>query len=220
MTTASLLLFDPGAIANRTPDEELIQRVLRGDVKEFAVLMRRHAQRLYRVCRSIVPNDREAEEALEGAYLRALSQLWQFHADAPFATWLTKVAVFEALARRAPELLLVPKRRDADQPRRADSLRLLEEAIDSLPPNYRTVYVLRQVEGLSVDETAACLLLSPQTVEARLQRAQRLLEGSLPAMALDQPNEQAFRFRGRRSAQLAERVMRTRTTAGSRVTAG
>ena len=225
MTTANLFLFNAAAIGNDTPDEELVRGILAGDTEEFAVLMRRHSQRLYRVCRSVVAKDAEAEKAVQQAYLRAYRHLGQFKGDCEFVTWLTKLAIYEALMWRRPSTMslqefgegrgiamrprLVAGRRDLEeQPMNRNSASLLEEAIDSLPTNYRTVFVLRDIEKLSSGETAATLLLSRETVEGRLMRSRRMLQERLGAHVLEQPSEQVLTFRGDRSAGLIDRVVK------------
>lgn len=111
----------------------------------------------------------------------------------------------EALRRLRPQL--VSKRRDLEeQPMEPDFARLLENAIDSLPSNYRTVFVLRDIESLSADETAACLMLSREIVETRLMHSRRMLHERLRPGLLDQPAEHVFPFRGARCAGLIERV--------------
>lgn len=226
MTTASHFLFNTGAIGNETSDEELVRKVLAGAAEEFAVLMDRHSQRLYRVCRSIVADDAEAEAAVQEAYSRAYRHLEKFNRKSKFAVWLTKIAVFEALVRRrlsstalqesgtesrkAMRPQLVSKKLDSDQEAASRSDQpLFEEAIDALPANYRSVFVLRHLEALSAEETAACLLLSRETVETRLAHAMQVLEKRLRPHLLNQPAEHTFPFRGALYAALRERVMKT-----------
>lgn len=221
MTTASFFQLNAGVIGSETPDEELVRKILAGETQELEVLMHRHAQRLYRVCRSVVANDVEAEEALQVAYLRGYRRLGQFQGDAKFAIWLTKIAIHESLARRRlsstashepriamrPQLVSTPRHAD-EGPNNRDQGRLLEEAIDALPPNYRTVFVLRHLEELSAEETAACLLLSRETVETRLMHARRMLEKRLRPHVLNQPVEQVLPFRHARCIGLIGRVMK------------
>jgi len=225
MTIASRFLINTGVIGNETPDEELVRRILGGAANEFAALMDRHSQRLYRVCRSVVANDAEAEAALQAAYLRAYRHLGQFRGDSKFVTWLTKIAIYEALALRrtsstAPQEpgsepriamrpMLVSKQPDpGEELLHRGHGPLLEKAIDSLPPNYRTVFVLRHIEELSAEDTAACLLLSRETVETRLMHSRRMLQERLRAHALDQPAEHVFPYRNARCIGLIGRVMK------------
>lgn len=205
MNKANVFLLNKDVIGYKTPDEELVRNILAGAAADFKILMSRHNQRLYRVCRSVVANGAEAEAALQDAYLRAYRNLGLFTGAAKFATWLTKIAVYEAQRRLRPQL--VSKQRGEEElPKAPDSARLLEDAIDSLPSNYRTVFVLRHLEQLSADETAACLMLSREAVETRLLRSRRMLEESLRPGLLDQAAQQVFAFRGARGTRLIERV--------------
>ena len=192
----SLLASLPGlnrAAWDTIPDEEVVRRVRSGETALYEVLMRRYNLRVYRVARSILRNDAEAEDVMQDAYVRAYEHLDQFSGKASFSTWLTKIAVYEALGRlrrngRSEDLESIsdarlhgmagmteatrnPERQTYDH-----ELRLvLEGAIDALAETYRAVFVLRAVEGLSVAETAACLDVSAETVKTRFHRARHFL---------------------------------------------
>ena len=190
-------------------DEDLVAQVLDGDTAMFELLMRRHNERIYRAARAITRDDREAEDVMQQAYVNAFSNLRQFQGRAQFATWLTRIAVNEALARVRQrgryevlddELSTVESLGASDvatNPERqtfATELRdLLEWAIDGLPDGAREVFVLRDVEGLSTAETAASLDVSEDVVKTRLSRARATLRQTLldraGATAAD-----AFRF--------------------------
>jgi RNA polymerase sigma-70 factor (ECF subfamily) len=193
-------LIRPGELVDagdRLPDEEVVQRVLGGEVALFEILMRRHNRRLYRVARAIVTDEGEAEEVMQQAYFNAYTHLSQFAGRARFSTWLTKIAVYEALARaRRRERFepidegagadegemsrLVAKEPDPEQQALTGELRwLLETVIDALPEAYRSVFVLRMVEGLSTAETAECLGINEETVKTRLHRARGHLRETL-----------------------------------------
>jgi RNA polymerase sigma-70 factor (ECF subfamily) len=178
-------------------DDEVVRRVRAGDAPLFEVLMRRYNQRLYRVARAILRNDTEAEDVMQHAYVEAYLHLDQFAGRSSFATWLTKIAVYEALARvrrRGKERLSEP-RPDSDEdtmstlqsPRpdpeqqalQGEARVLLESAIEALPDAYRSVFVMRQVEGMSTAETAECLDISHEVVKTRLLRARGLLRREL-----------------------------------------
>jgi RNA polymerase sigma-70 factor (ECF subfamily) len=182
-------------------DEDVVRRVLAGDGALFEVLMRRYNQRLYRVARAILRNDGEAEDVMQQAYVEAYSHLDQFEGRAKFSTWLTKIAVYEALARvrrRARTTAATPPRSmdegeeedpmsrirsqgpDPEQQASQGELRtLLESAILALPATYRSVVVLRDLEGMSTAETAECLSLREDAVKTRLHRARALLREEL-----------------------------------------
>ncbi len=180
-------------IATEVSDQEVLERVRAGEHELYEILMRRYNQRLYRVARSILRNDAEAEDVMQDAYVRAFEHLDQFAGEALFSTWLTKIAVHEALrrARRAARVedleVMANVRSDTRDPERqaydGELRRVLERAVDALPESYRLVFVLRAVEGLSVAETAACLELGEEAVKTRLHRARRLLRQDLEERA-------------------------------------
>ena len=178
------------------PDEEIVRRVVAGDSALFEVLMRRHNQRLYRVARAILRDDVEAEDVMQQAYVNAYVHLDQFADRARFSTWLTRIATYEALARlrrrgRFTEIEgMSDSARDGDilasqgpNPERQAYLgelrTTLEGSVDALPEAYRSVFVLRDVEGLSTAETAECLELTADVVKTRLVRARAQLRRSI-----------------------------------------
>jgi RNA polymerase sigma-70 factor (ECF subfamily) len=181
-------------------DEDVVRRVLAGDHALFEVLMRRYNQRLYRIARAILRNDGEAEDVMQQSYVEAYSHLGQFEGRAKFSTWLTKIAVYEALARVRRRVREAPLGRQSkakgeeedtmgrirskepspeQQASQGELRKLLESAIESLPATYRSVVVLRDVEGMSTAETAECLGLREDAVKTRLHRARALLRKKL-----------------------------------------
>ena len=204
-------------------DEEVVARVLAGETGMFEVVMRRHNQRLYSVARAILRNDGEAEDVMQDAYVRAYEHLNQFAGRAKFSTWLTRIAVHEALARqrrgnRYQELEPMSER-EGDPMDRFASLtpnpeqqasnseirRLLEEAVDNLPDNYRTVFMLRDIEEMSTTDAADVLEITEENVKVRLHRARALLRKSLYARAGMQKNE-AFNFHAIRCDRVVKNV--------------
>ena len=181
------------ASSTALPDEEIVARVLAGDRPLFEVLMRRHNQRLFRAARAILRDDREAEDVMQEAYVNAYTHLDQFDHRAAFSTWLTKIAVYEALARVRHRGRYEPLDDDAmgtsmtrttgpDPEHQAFGRELgalIESAIDGLGDGYREVFVLRQVEGLSTAETAQVLGVSEDAVKTRLSRARHALQADL-----------------------------------------
>ncbi len=179
---------------NGLPDEQVVAQVLTGQTALFEVLMRRYNERLYRAARAIVRDEREAEDVMQQAYVNAYTHLRQFAGTAKFSTWLTKIAINEALARvrrrqryepfdetSNVEPFMTPDS-PADPERQAFSgeLRaLLEWAIDRLPDGSREVFMLREVEGLSTAEVADTLDVSEDVVKTRLSRARGALRQSL-----------------------------------------
>lgn len=167
-------------------DEEIVQRVLNGDVSLFELLVRRHNQRLYRATRSILKDTAEAEDVMQEAYVRAFSHLDQFAGNAKFSTWLTKIAVHEALGRlrRRKQLDVIPEGLTGGvTPEHSAYQRelqsIMEAAIDVLPPLYRSVFLLREVEEMSGAEVADCLGITEETAKTRLHRARRMLRDEL-----------------------------------------
>jgi RNA polymerase sigma-70 factor (ECF subfamily) len=175
-------------------DEEVVERVLAGDSSLFEILMRRYNQRLFRVARAILADDTEAEDVMQEAYVRAFRELATFRGEARFSTWLTRIACHEALARARKWRRLVPigvgvvgeppePPSETTGPERDMENRelqaVLRDAVEVLPDPLRTVFCLREVEGLSTEQTADALGLSIENVRVRLHRAKRTLRQTL-----------------------------------------
>jgi len=206
----------PAALAHRD-DSDLARSISSGDTTAFEQLMRRHNRALFRTARSILRDDAEAEDALQDAYLLAYRNIGRFRGESSLATWLTRIVVNEAIARsrksnrRAEVIQLVgdddypePGEHDMNESdyahpeqsaMRADARRILERKIDELPESFRTVFMLRGVEELSVEETAACLGIPEATVRTRFFRARSMLRESL-SREFDFAIEGAFGFDG------------------------
>lgn len=186
-------------------DLEVVARVLAGERHFFEVLMRRYNQRVFRAARAIVKTDDEAQDVMQEAYVRAFQHLKDFRGEAQISTWLTRIAVHEALARVrrskkqdpvSDEVLEAEPimTRDPEQATSDEELRgLLEEAVDSLPESFRTVFVLRAVEQMSTQEVADALDIPEDTVKTRLFRARGLLRQALLAK-LEDSETKAYRF--------------------------
>jgi RNA polymerase sigma-70 factor (ECF subfamily) len=212
-------------------DLALAQRALAREADACRLLIRTYNQRLYRLARSILRNDAEAEEAVQEAYLRAFAHLDTFRGDSTLATWLSRIAINEALGRlrkrrrigaaeipesdrhgQGTEARIIPfplGSSEADPERtmaQRQILNLVERATDDLPEAFRTVFVARVIEGLSVEETADLLGIKPETVKTRLFRARRLvrerIEKEVGPVLMD-----AFPFAGRRCDRLTRSVM-------------
>lgn len=181
----------PAVAPDALADEEIVRRVLDGDAAAFELIMRRYNQRLFRVVRSIVGGEAETEDVMQEAYLRAFEHLDQFEGRARFSTWLTRIAVYEAMARRRrrrrlrlvspeqPEIdAMTPHSTDRDAAEEASLKELrhvLAAALDALPPELSVVFTMRMVEQLSTEQTAECLDLTPANVKVRLHRARAAL---------------------------------------------
>jgi RNA polymerase sigma-70 factor (ECF subfamily) len=207
---------------NGLSDEEVVAQVLSGQTALFEVLMRRYNERVYRAARAIVRDDREAEDVMQQAYVNAYAHLRQFHGLARFSTWLTRIAVNEALARvrrqgrytafddESNTVERFMPQDESDNPERhafSGELRaLLEWAVDRLPDGAREVFMLREVEGLSTAEAAETLGVSEDVVKTRLSRARAALRRSL----FERTGATAsgvFRFHRPRCDRVVARVM-------------
>jgi RNA polymerase sigma-70 factor, ECF subfamily len=210
-------------------DGALLQRILRHDDTAFEILMRRYNAKLYRVARSIVKNDADAEDVLQEAYLAAYRAMDRFRGAARLSTWLTRIVVNQALGRlRATkrDRVVVGFKNERDQlPQtqepfvnpsgnespeqialRSQLQQLLEQKIDALPVIFRTVFVLREVEDMSVEETAECLSIPAATVRSRLHRARAQLRESL-AVDIDSVAAGVFPFAGARCDRIVSGVL-------------
>jgi len=202
-------------------ESELVGLLLAGDREAFELLMRKNNQRLFRVARSIVLEDAEAEDVVQAAYLAAFRGVTRFAGRSSLATWLTRIVINEALARRRERLRygrfasahdLADELGDrASSPEDTASLqeltRLTESAIDGLPANYRLVLILRQVEGLSGEETAASLGLTEEVVRVRLHRARAMLRAQLLGFDPNAASLKPFGFAGERCNRIVEQVL-------------
>jgi len=169
-------------------DVEIVRRVLAGESSLFELILRRYNQRIYRAVRAIVRDESEVEDVMQHAYVNAYTHLHQFAERASFTTWLTRIAINEALARVRPWGLtndtvmdtIESRAPDPEEQAVASELRNLVEAeIAALPERYRSVLMLREVEGLSTSETAECLAVQEDVVKTRLHRARAMLRDNL-----------------------------------------
>jgi RNA polymerase sigma-70 factor, ECF subfamily len=203
-------------------DEEIVERVKAGETALYEIIMRRYNQRLYRVARSILRDDAEAEDVMQDAYVRAYQHLHQFAGRAQFSTWLTRIAVHEALGRvrlrdrQQPmdetehdgEIFMNTGNTSVDPEQsasRAELGQLLEEAVLGLPEQYRTVLMLRDVEELSTSETAEALELSEENVKVQLHRGRAMVRGWL-FRRVGARGKNAFPFMGERCDRVVHGV--------------
>ena len=177
-------------------DEEVVRRVVGGERELFELLLRRYNQRVYRTVRAVLRNPDDAEDVMQQAYVNAYRYLHQFEGRSSFATWLTRIALREAGAKNKKTVSLlhvVPELRgentmnDFPEPGpdpearavAADLMQHVEAEVAALPEAYRSVLLLREVEGLSTEETAECLEISTDVVKTRLHRARAMLRDAL-----------------------------------------
>ena len=209
-------------------ETELVRRTRAGEREAFRAVMQRHNQRLFRVARSIVREETEAEDVLQEAYLRAFGGLDAFRSESSLLTWLTRIVINEANGRlRKRRTLVGIEQIEAAQGRGADVImfpfgettmtpeqnvarlqvrRLLESAIDDLPDGFRVVFVMRDIEDCSIAETAESLGIPEETVKTRLFRARRLLRAALHEK-ISATVHDAFPFLGQRCECITEAVL-------------
>jgi RNA polymerase sigma-70 factor, ECF subfamily len=207
-------------------DEEVVKRVLDGETALYELLMRRHNQRLYRVARAILRDDAEAEDVMQDAYVRAYQNLASFEGRAKFVTWLTRIAVHEALTRSRRrlrfqafdpadesngEIMQSPPsstRSPEQQAYDRELAAVLEKAVSSLSEDHRLVFVLRDVEGMTTEETAHCLNLTEENVKVRLHRARAGLRKRLYRVA-GATASRCFQFHAVRCDRVVKNVFAT-----------
>jgi RNA polymerase sigma-70 factor (ECF subfamily) len=219
------LALDYGALT----DLELAKRIAQRDTLAVRVVTGRNNQRLYRTAWSVLKNRADAEDAVQDGYLKAFAAIDSFAGASSLSTWLTRIVLNEALGRRRSSqrrenqlreqsvALIDDYREDlmggsaASSSPEVDAARgqiasLLEQAIADLPEAFRIVFILREVEGLSVEETADALQIAPATVKTRLLRARRRLQTAL-APALHDVLRDTFPFASEACETLTQRVL-------------
>ena len=208
-------------------DDELVSLAKERDEEAIRILVRRYNQRLFRIARGIIHDEAEAEDVVQATYVRAFTQLDRFRGEAAFSTWLTRIALNEAYGRvrqkrptvelseiEAPteggQVILFPMTPRPTDPETAASRQqvreLLEAALDRLPEAFRVVFILRELEELSVEETAALLGVKPETVKTRLFRARRLMRKEIEK-AVSANFAELYPFAGDRCARMADKVL-------------
>ncbi|PSM17478.1 RNA polymerase sigma factor [Nitratireductor sp. StC3] len=211
-------------------DADLVARARSGSEEAVRLLVRKNNRLLFRLARGFVHDDAEAEDVVQETYVRAFSRLDGFRGEAAVSTWLSRIAINEALGRlrkRRPMADLaeletgaagpagdnvvmfpiVPSAPDPETETAREQIRAtLERAVDMLPPAFRTVFILRDVEGMSTEETAAHLSIRPETAKTRLHRARRLLKRAIEK-ELSAGFADLFPFDGDRCAHMADKVI-------------
>src|SRR5262245_45148570 len=221
-----LVLTSPPAESDRA----LARRIADGDLSAFETIMRRHNRMLYRIARSILRDDAEAEDCLQSAYLLGYQSFAAFAGDAKLSTWLARIVINEALGRKrraARQGVVIPLEHATEfelcaspldgpaapapgpeaEAMRHELARLVERRVDALPEAFRTVFVLRALEELSVEETAALLDIPAATVRTRFFRARGMLRESLAREIDFTLDEAAFAFAGARCDRIVAAVL-------------
>ena len=209
-------------------DQVLVTGVQHGDARAFEALMRRYNRRLYRTARAILKDDAAAEDALQEAYVAAYRHVREFRGDAQIATWLTRIVVnqaLQALRKRRRDGVVMLFEEPSEEARegaasdaqpspgtpetamlRTELRQMIERKIDDLPEAYRTVFMLREVEDMTVEETATALGIPEATVRSRLFRAKSRLREAL-AQEMDIATQNVFGFDGARCDRIVQSVL-------------
>ncbi|HLZ06278.1 MAG TPA: RNA polymerase sigma factor [Bradyrhizobium sp.] len=209
-------------------DTELVQRALARDELAVRAIIKTHNRRLYRLARGILRNDGEAEDVVQETYVRAFTHLADFRGDSSLSTWLSRIAMNEALGRLRRErpsielsslpqgaleaqIIQFPLMSAADDPEKSMAQReiqhVVEGAIDELPEPFRIVFITRVLEGMNIEETAEILDLKPETVKTRLHRARAMLRDNVEKK-IGPVIMEAFPFAGRRCDRLTNAVLK------------
>jgi RNA polymerase sigma-70 factor (ECF subfamily) len=220
--------IDLALTGHATADElNLVQRAKARDEAAIRAIIKANNQRLYRLARGILRDDAEAEDVVQEAYIRLFTHLEDFRGDSTLTTWLSRIAINEALGRvrkrklvsplpssdsvSSADIIPFPRQTSLEDPEKTmaqrEIQRVVEHAIDELPDPFRIVFVARVMEGLSVEATADLLALNMVTVKTRLHRARKMLresvERQIGPVAMD-----VFPFAGRRCDRLTETVLK------------
>jgi RNA polymerase sigma-70 factor (ECF subfamily) len=209
-------------------DAELVKRALARDEAAVRDIIKANNRRLYRLARGILRNDGEAEDVVQETYVRAFTRLNDFRGESSLSTWLSRIAMNEALGRlrrQRPsveisslpqgmleaQIIQFPLASAADDPEKSMAQReiqhVVEGAIDELPEPFRLVFITRVVEGMTIEETAEILDLKPETVKTRLHRARAMLRDNVEKK-IGPVVMEAFPFAGRRCDRLTEAVLK------------
>ena len=188
------------AATERVKDEEVITRVLNGEKSAYELIMRKYNQRLFRIVRSYITDDDEIEDVIQEAYIKAYEHMPRFEKRSSFSTWLIRIVINEALARvkqrrrfasisydvpddagndRALPKELQTKETPIGKLMNTELKDILEKAVDRLPDKYRLVFVMREIEGMSVAETSESLRITETNVKVRLNRAKEMLQETI-----------------------------------------
>lgn len=221
--------MDMTVIGEAVSEPTLVAQARQGSETAIRRLIKANNQRLFRVARGVLRNDAEAEDVVQATYVKAFTHLATFREEAQFSTWLTRIALNDALGRMRKRRIttdltaldaaaesdtgvaslfpisLVPLPADSEADR-TEMRKLLEHAIDELPEAFRLVFILRDIEGLSAAEAASQLDIKAETVKTRLHRARQLLRAALEQRIAGSFAD-VFPFDGARCDNMADRVI-------------
>ena len=213
------------AVTIEQADDALLALLRQGDAHAFETLMRRNNRRLFRLARGIVGSDAEAEDVLQESYVRAFAALDGFRGESRLDTWLARIVSNEALGRmrrRRPTVTyddpvnalaadiawnIAARTANPEQQAARGELRaMIEREVEALPAHFRAVFMMRVIEQMSIEDTAVCLGIPPETVKTRLFRANRLLRRALQT-ELEYLFDDAFPFDGARCDRMVDQVL-------------
>jgi len=209
---------------HKIDETELIKRILKGEKELYEILVRRNNQKLYRIIRSYLKDEAEIEDIMQNSYIKAFTKLFQFKLESSFSTWLIRIGINESLARLKEKgklyylsqhtsdfkdntLLEIPDNKELnpqDKMIRNEAKQLLENVIDHLDLKYKTVYIMKEVEEMSLKEIAITLDLSVANVKVRLHRSKEMLKEKLYKISND---TNIFEFGFSRCDRVTENVM-------------
>ena len=207
---------------SKIPESEVISRILSGEKELYEILMRRNNQKLFRVIRGYLSEQNEIEDIMQDTYLLAYEKLWQYKQNAQFSTWLIRIGINQALARikqktklNTTDIVAISEKptielQDEKQPgpahkmMRKEAKEILEKAIDNLDEKYRSIYIMREVEEMSIAEIADCTDLSISNVKVRLHRAKGMIKENLYELSY---SNELFEFGFSKCDNLVERVL-------------
>lgn len=234
MNASKEISISPTSSLLTAEDATLVHAFKNGDTLAFERIMRRYNQRLFRVARSILRNETEAEDAVQEAWLRAFTHMDHLLDSSRLGGWLSRIAANESLDRlrsrgpglpenaealmernKAPGAVAALPTPDAEE-RRREARTFIEQAVDRLPEHYRVVFVLRAIEELSVEETALILLIPSETVKSRFHRANRALRKELSGV-LESTLPDVFGFDGPRCDRIVSNVLQRLNKASGRL---
>ena len=209
---------------HKIKDSEVIKRILSGEKELYEILVRRNNQKLYRIVRSYIKEDAEIEDIMQDSYVKAFTKLHQFKLESTFSTWLIRIGINESLARLKERgklyflnkqsnnlsntVLEIPDNKQLNQQEKMicnEAKQILESAIDSLDIKYKTVYIMKEVEGMSLKEISVVLDLTIANVKVRLYRSKRMLKEKLYEVV---DTKKIFEFGFSRCDRITENVMK------------
>ncbi len=209
---------------HKIEESEVIKRILGGEKEFYEILVRRNNQKLYRVIRSYVKDEAEVEDLMQDSYVKAFTKLHQFKLESSFSTWLVRIGINESLARlrekgklydlngqsddlKSDLIFEIPDDKQLnpqDKMIRKESKQILENAIDQLDIKYRTVYIMKEVEEMSLKDIAFALDLTETNVKVRLHRSKEMLKEKLYEISNE---KEVFEFGFGRCDRITEGVM-------------